>query len=176
MKFSKKTSSLLIILFLACTISISTNEALANPPSITDMNYDSSTNTLSVSFSHIVDNPSSHYIESVEIKVNGEGVLTKTYTSQPGNSFTYEYTIEANSGDTIEIIAICIISGQDSDTLNIEDTTDGDNGNGGQNGDVTIPGFIGLGLISMLSIGILAFRSYIRKNNRNESSKSHYRQ
>lgn len=168
MNISKKTSSLVILLLFAFTISISTHEVLANPPSITNMSYDSSTNTLTVSFSHIVDNPDSHYIESVEIKVNGEVVLSKTYTSQPGNSFTYEYDIEANPGDTIEITAICNLTGQDTDTLNIEDTT---NGNGGQDGDITIPGFIGLGLISLLSIVIITFGSYIRKKYKNKTSK-----
>jgi hypothetical protein len=92
--------------------------AQAHSPSISDIKYDVGLNALTVKIYHNVGNPNTHYIGSVEIKVNGNVEFSKTYTSQPTiNEFSYEYTINANTGDTIEVYAACNLAGSDTQTL-----------------------------------------------------------
>ncbi|MFW9823462.1 MAG: hypothetical protein ACFFE4_11030, partial [Candidatus Thorarchaeota archaeon] len=63
----------------------------ANPPSSISLVYNIGTEQLDVSITHFNSGSSTHIIDQVVIKVNGVTVKTQSYTSQPGNSFTYSY-------------------------------------------------------------------------------------
>jgi hypothetical protein len=155
MKISKKNSIFVISLFFFLILSISATNVQAHSPSITNLEYDTSAGTLSVSFSHSVGGDPDHYVELVQISVNGTEILSETYTSQPGDTFQYTYNIDANTGATIQVSAFCSISGSDTQTMTVGDTTDPNGGgddDGGQNGETTIPGYLGIGLISIVSI------------------------
>ncbi|MFA5267639.1 MAG: hypothetical protein WC379_06675 [Methanoregula sp.] len=64
---------------------------------------------LSVTVTHPVDDPKTHYIQRVHVKLNGNVISDPDYKSQPGkNSFTYTYDVAANPGDTVWVIATCV--------------------------------------------------------------------
>jgi hypothetical protein len=85
---------------------------LAHPPSQMALEYDADTQTLAVTITHSVPDPTSHYVEKVGITKNGAPLLTKEYTSQPSTStFSYTYAIAADNGDNLEITAYCSIYG-----------------------------------------------------------------
>ncbi|MEA2069762.1 MAG: hypothetical protein U9O98_00575 [Asgard group archaeon] len=94
-------------------------------PSTMSLSYDLQTNLLEVNISHSVSNTDNHYIESVEIWLNDVLNRSENYDSQPTtNSFSYEYTILANIGDEIEVIATCNQFGSMTRTLTVTNTTD----------------------------------------------------
>ncbi|HUS75486.1 MAG TPA: hypothetical protein VMY43_05700, partial [Methanothrix sp.] len=69
-----------------------TMPATAHSPSQVSLVYDSQNQSLFVTTTHQVSNPSSHYVFKILVQKNGEQVLTKEYKSQPTSStFTYDY-------------------------------------------------------------------------------------
>jgi len=107
------------------------------------LSYNAGTNTLSVTILHGVSNNQTHYISSVQIKVNGSDDQTHYYTSQPGLiSFTYEYSVITSNESIIEVKAICIVGGVLTKTWGSTDLP----GNG------AIPGYIGLYLVILFSV------------------------
>ena len=129
----------------------------ANSPSNMVITYEASTTTLNVTITHNVADESTHFIESVTIKVNDSTVETQTYTSQPTTStFIYQYTnINATTGDVIIVTAVCNISGQIEKSLTVGTPEE------------KIPGFIWIGLISVVTVFltfIIARKKIIRRN------------
>lgn len=115
----------------------------AHPPSDMLLEYDSNTNTLEVSISHIVPDNTTHYIFSVIVSVNGSIDQNPVYTSQPDLAFfIYEYTVITKNGSTIGVTATCSEGGSISRTL------------GGTNAppDGGIPGYMGLYLVVVVSV------------------------
>lgn len=146
------TISFLGILCL-CTLSVK-----ANNPSGLELSYDSNTEVLSATITHGVVS-STHFIEFVEIEINGSLVLNKNYTSQASNTITYDYVISANEGDVIRVTAICSISGSITRTLTV----------GGSQGDPevedSISGYVGMMIFFSASIFFtsLIIRKQIKK-------------
>ena len=133
----------------------------AHSPSSVSLQYAEDTNTLTVTISHSVSDPNTHYIENVQINVNGTEVLSEDYTSQPtNNQFVREYTIEAGAGATISATATCNLGGTSSDSLTVPGGTTDSNQEGdeeqNENGeDQTIPGYSSFLWIASGFIGIL---------------------
>ncbi len=92
----------------------------AHSPSAMSLTYDLNSNTLSVSITHTVSNPDSHYVRNVKIDLNEVEAESVDYTSQPSSSdFTYTYTITAVDGDEFEVSAFCNQGGSISKTLTV---------------------------------------------------------
>lgn len=109
---SKKSLIYGLGLFLIVCTSLNVLNATAHSPSSMSLSYNSSTQELSATITHSVGSDPSHYIQTVQINVNGTPTLTSPYGSQPDPvSFTYQYTIAADTGATIQVTAICSISG-----------------------------------------------------------------
>jgi hypothetical protein len=117
------------ILVLLCSVLICAipTPVHANAPSALTVSYNLETQALQVTITHPVGDTVTHYIYTVEIKKNGVVYNTTTYTSQPApNSFTYTYHVNATTGDTLEVTALCIQGG--SKTIQYAVTTNnGDN-------------------------------------------------
>jgi hypothetical protein len=77
---------------------------------VLDFNVD--TMILNVTITHQVSNPNDHYIYKVEIKKNDVLTLTENYDSQPSTmTFTFLYSLDAQSGDELKVTAYCSIAG-----------------------------------------------------------------
>ena len=107
------------------------------------LEYNSGTETLSVTISHSSGNFNTHYIYEVNATVNGGQGVDQGYTSQPSNTFTYNYNLIASAGDVIQVTARCTQAGIITRSLTV-----------GQP-DEAIPGFIGLWFITGVSMIIL---------------------
>jgi len=109
---SKKKIIFILSIFLIIGITSTAQNVKAHRPILVDAWYYLEDEYLSVTFTHGVSDTEYHYVEKVEIKVNDVLVLTEYYTSQPAtNMFNYEYDIEANDGDRIEVTATCSLGG-----------------------------------------------------------------
>jgi len=86
--------------------------AEAHAPSGMKLAYDPNASKLSVTITHTVSDPSTHYVHLVKVNRNEVTVLTEGYTSQPSpDTFTYTYDVAAKEGDTLEVAAECNLAG-----------------------------------------------------------------
>ena len=86
--------------------------AAAHPPAGIVMSYDPGAEKLTVTITHNVDDPATHYIKKVQVKKNGLVISDPDYKSQPAkDSFTYTYDVKAAPGDTFRVIATCSLAG-----------------------------------------------------------------
>ena len=89
--------------------------ATAHSPAQVSLVYDNQNQSLSVTTTHQVSNPSNHYVYKIAIQKNGTQVLTTEYKSQPAtNTFTYDYPINTTKGDVLKATAYCSIAGSRS--------------------------------------------------------------
>jgi len=146
---SKRKFLYFLGIFLIFLITMTTLNTKAHTPSNMSLSNNSNTEILSVTITHSVIDPNSHFIESVEIKVNGSTALNQPYTSQPtSSSFTYQYDITAGDGATIQVIATCNIAGSITRTITIGDVSNR------QNGDSSISGYLGIIFLIGISVAL----------------------
>jgi hypothetical protein len=97
------------VLVLAAALCILIIPVTAHAPSNITIGYNPDMHKLSVTITHPVDDPKTHYISRVQVKINGEVISDPDYKSQPGrNSFTYTYDVMANPEDAVWVIATCV--------------------------------------------------------------------
>jgi hypothetical protein len=120
----RKNKTNLLILGIIIALSISFGFVIfvqGHSPSGMSLVYHSDTETLDVTITHSVSNLQTHYIEAVDIYLNDILNQTEDYTSQPSNTFTYSYSINATLGDAIKVTASCNQGGSITETLTVGD-------------------------------------------------------
>ena len=121
----KKNIKWFFLAALSVSLLLIQGNALAHAPSNLSMDYDEAEQSLEVTVTHTVSDPTDHYIERIEVTRNGELIIDEDYNEQPSDStFTYSYDIETTSGDTLQAEAFCNRFGTLTGTLEIS----GDNG------------------------------------------------
>jgi len=139
-----------ILLILVALISIP-YMVCANAPSGMTVSYNLETQDLRVTITHPVSDQTTHYIKEVKIEKNGVLYNTSLYESQPDlNSFTYTYTVNATTGDTIDVTASCIQGGSKT----IQHTVAINNGES----KTSTPGFESIVLLGALAISLAILR------------------
>jgi hypothetical protein len=119
-KFPRILRTAAILLLAAAAISILVMPAFANPPSNVVVTYDKSASQLTVTITHPVDDPSTHYIKNIKINDNGRIVVDRDYTSQPTkDTFSYQYTVPVDAGSTIRVTATCVLAGSTEGVLTL---------------------------------------------------------
>ena len=79
-----------IAIFFITFLTIASVNVKAHAPIDMVMDYNSGTNTLTVSITHSVTDNTTHYVDSVVISVNGSVDQDHVYTSQPDTvNFVY---------------------------------------------------------------------------------------
>lgn len=94
------------------TILITCAMVSAHPPSDLKLVDDPGSNSILVTLTHRVNDPSSHYVHEIEFGKNGVIVDTLQYTGQPSiETFTVRYPLLLDAGDTVTVTARCNIGG-----------------------------------------------------------------
>jgi len=84
--------------------------AYAHPPARIDANVNGT--VLDLCVFHTVSDPADHYVDRIEVHVNGDKVIDQKYTMQPDNTQKAIYIIPSlQKGDEIEIRARCCKKG-----------------------------------------------------------------
>lgn len=101
------------ILFL-CACLLVTATAAAHPPSKIKVQFDPETKTLTAVITHRVSNPATHFINKVDIGINGKEVQALSFDAQETSR---QQTIsiplpQAKKGDTLSVEAYCNLSGK----------------------------------------------------------------
>lgn len=97
----------------------------AHPPSDIVVTYDQDTGDLGVTIMHQVDNPATHYIKQVTVRMGDTVLADQTYSSQPDrSSFTYYYNLPQLKGRNAEIRVDvqCSVFGSRTGTLVVHET------------------------------------------------------
>jgi hypothetical protein len=124
-RFSRNRNVMTVVLLAALLlVGFIPFPAAAHSPSSVTLSYNFATQNLTVSISHTVSS-SSHYIKTVTIYRNSNQVASHPYASQPGNSFSYYYTVTASDGDILSAKADCSIGGSGTNQVKViaPDTT-----------------------------------------------------
>ncbi len=89
-------------------------DVFAHPPSDIEISFDSATKTLKAVITHPVSNPKTHFINKVDVFLNGEEIVEHKISAQDNNSTqTVSYLIpDAKPQDTVSVEAYCNISGK----------------------------------------------------------------
>ncbi|MFA4876724.1 MAG: hypothetical protein WC586_04880 [Methanoregula sp.] len=115
--FRHQIATLAALLVFGCLIIL---PASANPPSAVILTYNETSSDLSVTITHPVADPQTHYIRKVVITVNGNTVTDASYTSQPSpDTFTRTYPLRVKPGDAVKVTANCSLAGSGSGELTI---------------------------------------------------------
>jgi len=142
-EMTRKKIFYVISIFFVVFLTIAGINVRAHPPDDMSLEYNSGTNILKVSISHLVSNNATHYVNSVVVKVNGSTDQTDSPIGQPNSAFfTYEYTVVTGNGSVMQVTATCSQGGSITRTL------------GGTSGPTNgaIPGYMGLYLILIVSV------------------------
>ncbi len=84
----------------------------AHSPSDLQITDDPDSGNILVTLTHQVRDMSTHYVQEIVLRKNGEVVDTFTYTSQPSaGTFTYRYHLPLERGDTVSVAAHCNLGG-----------------------------------------------------------------
>ena len=100
------------IVIMAVTSCVLVMPVTAHSPAAMVVSFDPSHNILSVTITHLVDDPTTHYLNKVQVRLNDSVVSDPPYTSQPTkDTFTYTYNLTPLAGDEVRIIASCVQGG-----------------------------------------------------------------
>jgi mannose-1-phosphate guanylyltransferase len=109
------------VILMVFTVSFMYPQAsLAHAPQDVKLVYDSQSQMLTVTITHKSPFPNYHYINSVEIKKNGNIQSTNKYKNQPDQAtFAYSYKVPAAAGETLEVTASCSLFGSRTANLTV---------------------------------------------------------
>ena len=115
---NRTLSGICLILAVLAFFAFYPATAGAHPPKEVKLVYDVVSKTLQATITH-TNFSATHYIEKVRIKKNGEVVTLQEYSSQPTETFTYSYKVDAVAGDVIELKASCSRFGSGTESLTV---------------------------------------------------------
>ncbi|SRR6056297_1737516 len=110
-----------VLLFTLVLIFIFSTAAMAHPPQKVTTNFNMETQMLTVEFTHTVGGENSnHFVDKISIMLNGNEVITQIPGKQLENNESFNYYMPSvESGDEIEIMTYCSISGNRGTTLTV---------------------------------------------------------
>jgi len=100
------------LLILAAVVCLLTMPASAHAPTDMNISFDPTTAKIYVTITHPVDDPATHYLSRVKVKLNGDVISDPDYKSQrTKDTFTLTYDVNAHSGDEVWVTATCVRGG-----------------------------------------------------------------
>jgi len=92
--------------------------AFAHQPSRIEANVNGT--VLDICAYHTVSNPQDHYVEEIEVRLNGDKIIDQKYSMQSGDTQKAIYIIPSlKKGDEIEIRAHCNKKGEKKTQLTV---------------------------------------------------------
>jgi hypothetical protein len=102
-------SVIAVLAFAVCLFAV---PVMAHAPADMSIRFDPNTAKIYITITHPVDDPATHYLKTVRVKLNGRVISDPDYKNQPTkDTFTYTYDVNANPGDSVWVTAICVQGG-----------------------------------------------------------------
>ena len=104
----------LIVVFMVFVFLSIVSVAFAHPPSDIKITFDAKTKMLTAVIMHNTSNPINHYIEKVDVGLNGKEIIAHVISREDNNeSQTVVYLIpDVKDKDVISVEGYCSISGK----------------------------------------------------------------
>jgi uncharacterized protein (UPF0333 family) len=121
MKIQKRDhifSGVCIVLAALVMVAFYPAMASAHGPKEVKLGYDAAAKALQVTITH-TNFKADHYISKVEVTKNGKALMSQEYTSQPAETFSYSYKVDAVVGDVLEVKASCSKFGSKTEKLKV---------------------------------------------------------
>jgi hypothetical protein len=106
-------------ILLSCLLIVCIAPVFATPPSALTASYDGASDLLNVSFTHKVDNNSSHYISEVVILKNKKEIIRQELSYQDtleGGTLVFKIN-DIKPKDKLDITATCVMYGKKTYSL-----------------------------------------------------------
>ncbi|MFW9799934.1 MAG: hypothetical protein ACFFD9_05830 [Candidatus Thorarchaeota archaeon] len=111
--------SLLVVFF---AVTVAPLQVVAHTPSNMTLSYDWDTQTLTVTISHSVADPNTHYVENITVYKNDIQFTSSLYTSQQSSSTASDtFVVAATDGDVLRVWAECVLGGTIERTLTVSE-------------------------------------------------------
>jgi desulfoferrodoxin (superoxide reductase-like protein) len=96
--------------------------AFGHAPKSIEAGFDTEAHLLNVVVSHDTKDAAKHFVDKIEIKLNGKKIVEQQFASQQDKAAQEAVyrVIDAAVGDEIEIVAGCNISGKKKATITVE--------------------------------------------------------
>ncbi len=131
--------------------------AEGHAPGPVTLEYDTETEVLTVTVTHVTENVNTHYVYQIVIEKNSIQYTTRSYTNQSSASGVSDtFNISASAGDILRATAKCSVSGQGSGQLTVPGATT----TTATTSDDTLPTPI---LVALISLGIVAAIVFVMK-------------
>jgi desulfoferrodoxin (superoxide reductase-like protein) len=100
--------------FFLCSFFVASTAAFAHPPSDIKIQFDPETKLLTAVIEHRVSNPKSHYIEKIDIGLNGKEIKMLPFIEQENNTYQAIKIVlpEVKKGDVLSVEGYCNLSGK----------------------------------------------------------------
>lgn len=110
---------ILIILCLGI-LALPASSLYAHPPQKVVLSYDQNAHSLTVDVAHSVADPSSHFVDRIEISQNGKMIIKKEPPRQDAKGMSEVYPLtDVKSGDIVNVTAFCNKGGNKSGQIRI---------------------------------------------------------
>jgi hypothetical protein len=112
----------IVIGVTVCLLAVLCTSVYAHPPSDITITFDSATKMLKAVITHPVSNPDKHYINMVDIAINGKEIIGHVISRQDnGSTQTVSYLIpDAKKEDILSVEGYCSISGKLTRQITVE--------------------------------------------------------
>jgi len=107
--------------FLIIATACAATEAWAHPPSEIKLSYDAKTRMLQMVLNHDTRKPEEHYIESVQIKINGKEAVKQIFFKQADSEKRIASILleDVKPGDQISVTGVCNVFGKKTEILKL---------------------------------------------------------
>lgn len=159
---ARATVFAVFVVFVAATMA--PVSVAAHAPSNMTLIYDWNLQELTVTISHSVADPNTHYVENITVFKNDIKIASSLYTSQESSSTASDiFAVAATDGDVLRVWAECVLGGTRENTLTVSEptTTTTTTTNGGTtNGDLDLipPTLLIAGVVIVLGVVMVVVR------------------
>ncbi len=110
-----------ILLTLSMVAILSAAPAFAHPPSGIKLSFDANARILQATVMHDTQKPDEHFIESIQIRINGKEAVKQSFLKQTdGQKRIATYLLEdVKTGDQISVTGSCNVFGKKTETLKL---------------------------------------------------------
>jgi len=104
----------IILLVLICAFIAVCTDVYAHPPSDIKIEHNSQSRMVTVIVTHAVNNVEKHFINKIEISLNGKEIIEHKISKQDNEKYQFSgYMItDVKPGDVITVEAYCSVSGK----------------------------------------------------------------
>jgi hypothetical protein len=110
-----------IRLSLSIAAVLAASGGFCHPPSEIKMVFDPATKMLSVTVMHDSKKPEEHFMESIQVRINGKEAVKQSFVRQTdGLKRAASYLLEdAKAGDQVSVTGTCNIFGKKTETIKL---------------------------------------------------------